>query len=252
MKVRALPFVLPSAVVLSALLCLGSAEAQVPAPEAAASSAPAPAALETQLADRIRAGIGQQVALPVAQARFELEVGKLDPRLRLAPCRRIETMMPPAAQLWGRTRIGLRCAEGERHWQVYLPIVVRVFAPALVPRSNLPAGTVIGTEMLQMSEVEWTAEASPPYATPGPLVGRATARALAAGVAVRAADMRQRQWFAAGDTVVLWARGEGFVVSGEGQALSNGIEGQAVRVRTESGRILTGTPVADRRVEVTL
>ena len=60
------------------------------------------------------------------------------------------------------------------------------------------------------------------------------------GRSVRSTHLQPRQWFAAGDTVQVVAAGRGFSVSGEGQALTPGIEGQPARVRTESGRILTG------------
>lgn len=242
----------------SALALLAAAFATASAPAQPQTADEAPVAIDAQLADRIRDGIGAAVALPggrsaaTERARVELEVGKLDPRLKLAPCRRIETVLPPPERLWGRTRIGLRCAEGERAWHVYLPIVVRVFAPALAPRHALAAGTVLTAAMLQPTEVDWAADTSPPIVEPSRLVGRTLARSLAAGQPPRAADLRQRQWFAAGDSVVLSARGDGFVVNGEGQALSAGVEGQSVRVRTESGRVLTGTPVGERRVEVAL
>ena len=75
---------------------------------------------------------------------------------------------------------------------------------------------------------------------------------MAAGQALRQADLKLRQWFAAGDPVRIVAVGPGFSVSGEGVALNPGLEGQAVRVRTESGRLVIGMPRADRRVEVTL
>ena len=61
-----------------------------------------------------------------------------------------------------------------------------------------------------------------------------------------------RQWFAAGDSVRLVATGDGWHISGEGQALAPGLEGQAVRVRTESGRVVNGMAVAERLVEVAL
>ena len=73
-----------------------------------------------------------------------VEIGKLDPRLRLAPVQAASSRNCPAqGSLWGRTRIGLRCVEGERPWQVWLPVVVRVQAPALVPVRALAAGTVL-------------------------------------------------------------------------------------------------------------
>ena len=45
---------------------------------------------------------------------------------------------------------------------------------------------------------------------------------------------------------------DGWRIHGEGQALNPGIEGQSVRVRTESGRIVSGVAVAERQVEVAL
>jgi flagella basal body P-ring formation protein FlgA len=69
---------------------------------------------------------------------------------------------------------------------------------------------------------------------------------------LRGADLRARQWFAAGDNVRLVATGSGWRINGEGQALAAGVEGQSVRVRTESGRVVSGVPVAERLVEVAL
>jgi len=215
----------------------------------------ADAALDTAMAERVRGLVGSNVTLPSlkgATARVDIEIGKLDPRLRLAPCRRIEPQLPVNGALWGRTRIGLRCVEGERPWQVWLPVTVKVFAPALVPVRALPAGTVLSAELLQTAEVDWAEQTAVPFTQTAALLGRTLGHALQPGQAVRATDLRQRQWFAAGDTVQLRARGDGFSVSGEGQALGAGIEGQSVRVRTESGRVLTGLPVAAHQVEVSL
>ena len=61
-----------------------------------------------------------------------------------------------------------------------------------------------------------------------------------------------RQWFAAGDVVRITAQGGGFVVSSSGEALSPGIEGRSVRVRTEGGRVVSGEPVGEREVELAL
>jgi flagella basal body P-ring formation protein FlgA len=105
---------------------------------------------------------------------------------------------------------------------------------------------------LQQAEVDWAAGLTPAMADAGRLLGRTLARPLAAGAAVREGDLKQRQWFGAGDTVQLLARGTGFAVTGEGQALAPGIEGQPVRVRTEAGRVLSGLPVGRNRVEVQL
>ena len=61
-----------------------------------------------------------------------------------------------------------------------------------------------------------------------------------------------RHWFAAGEVVTVVAVGAGFAVSAEGLALGPGLEGQLTRVRTESGRIVSGMPTGERRLEIAL
>jgi flagella basal body P-ring formation protein FlgA len=155
-------------------------------------------------------------------------------------------------RMWGKSRIGLRCTQGVAKWNVYLPITVRVFGTALIATSGVSAGSVLTAADLAQAEIDLAEDNSPPLANPELAVGRTLARALKPGQSLRQSHLKVRQWFAAGDTVTVLAQGEGFAVSGEAQALNPGIEGQPVRLRTESGRVLTGLPVGERRVELPL
>jgi flagella basal body P-ring formation protein FlgA len=207
------------------------------------------AAETSALAQQVR-----QFALDAATApglRLEVDVGALDSRLRLAPCDRVEPYLPTGTRLWGRTRIGLRCTQGVTLWNVYLPLTVKVFGPGLVAVAALPAGTVLAPAHLQPGEVN-LAEGAAGLRAAEAALGRTLARPLAAGQALHPADLRARQWFAAGDTVQITATGPGFRVSGEGQALGPGMEGQPARVRTEGGRVVVGMPVAEQRLELNL
>lgn len=198
------------------------------------------------LADQLRQAAGPALA---GARRVEVSVGSLDPRLRLAPCAKIEPVIPPAARLWGKVRIALRCTEGAR-WQVYLPVTVKVFGAGVVAQRALPAGTVLAAADLGTAEVDLAADPQGAIGRPELAVGRALARPLVTGQPVGHADLRARQWFAAGDTVQIVAAGPGFRIGGVGQALSAGVEGQTARVRVEGGRTLTGRPFADRKIEV--
>lgn len=184
--------------------------------------------------------------------RVEVVVGTLDSRLRLATCARIEPYLPPSTRLWGRARIGLRCLEGAARWNVYVPITVQVWGPALVAAALLPAGSVIGPADLASAEIDLADDASPAATDRASLVGRTLARAVKPGQGIRQADLRTRQWFAAGETVQVRASGPGFSVASEGQALGHGIEGQPVRVRIEGGRTVSAMPVGEHRVELAL
>ena len=226
-----------------ALAGAGAALASPAAPQAGEGAA--------QVALDFLAREGAQALAPQG-ARIEVVPGQLDPRLRLAPCARVEPYLPAGSRAWGRTRIGLRCVDGPTAWNVFLPVTVRVHAKAVVLATSLPAGTVLDASHLAISEVDWAESGTPPLADPSRLVGRTLARPMAAGAAARATDLRPRQWFGAGETVRITARGQGFAISGEAQALSNGIEGQVARLRTEGGRIVSGVPVGPRLVEVAL
>ena len=184
--------------------------------------------------------------------RVEVSVGQLDPRLRLAPCQHVEPYVPDGMRLWGKSRIGLRCTQGTAKWNVYLPITVRVFGIALVARNGVSAGAVLAADDLAQAEVDLAEDNSPALANATLAVGRTITHALKAGQSLRQAHLKARQWFAAGETVTVLAQGDGFSVAGEAQALNPGIEGQPVRVRTEGGRVLTGLPVGERRVELPL
>jgi flagella basal body P-ring formation protein FlgA len=155
-----------------------------------AQAAPAPpeGGLDADTLQQIQA-LGQQAGAGMAPGavRVEIEPGRLDPRLRLAPCERIEAFLPPGARAWGRTRVGLRCAQGPTPWNVYLPVTLKP-----LPRAT---SCTVSPEL--------------------------------------------NHWRC-------------FSVTGEGQALSAGIEGQTVRVRIENGRVLSGLAVGNHRVEVQL
>jgi flagella basal body P-ring formation protein FlgA len=248
---------LAPAALLLALPPAGAAEQTAATPTAGRVAGDADPIAADGLAQRVRALTLQ--ALPDAASprrdaapRVEVEVGRLDPRLKLAPCRRIEPHLLRGARLWGTTRIGVRCADGPSRWNVYLPLVVRVFARSLVAAVPMPAGAVLSAADLREAEVDIAREPAPVVADAALAIGRTLARPLAAGEELRSTDMRPRQWFAAGDTVRIVASGTGYAVSGQGTALNPGVEGRTVRVRTENGRILTATPVAERHVEVNL
>ena len=202
----------------------------------------------TSVRELARSGVGSAASA----RRVEIEVGSLDPRLKLAPCAKIEPQLPAGAPLWGRTRVMLRCVSGPSRWSVYLPITVKVYARALVAAMPLAAGSVIGPTDVIEAEADIAAQGGQVTREPSRLVGRTLARPLAAGDAVRDTHLKVRHWFAAGEAVKVVAIGPGWRIVGDGQALSPGLEGQMVRIRTESGRIVSGRAVAEREVEVAL
>jgi flagella basal body P-ring formation protein FlgA len=232
-----------------------AALAATTAPRALAQDEPAFApdnGLLQQVETMARDGAAAATSGQTQGVRVEVKVGKLDPRLKLAPCFHIDTYMPPGLPIWGSTRMGLRCTQGTKLWNVSIPITVSVYAQATVLKTALAAGTVLEGSQLVQAEVDIAAAPGAAVSDPMLAVGRTLGRSVAAGATLRQTDLKARQYFAAGETVRVTALGPGWQVVTEGQAIGAGIEGQMVRVRTESGRLLNARPTGDRQVEITL
>jgi flagella basal body P-ring formation protein FlgA len=185
--------------------------------------------------------------------RVEVITGRLDTRLRLAPCDQVQPYLPTGARLWGKARVGLRCVKGVTAWNIYVPVTVNVYGPALVSSAALPAGHVLAAEDFHQAEVNLAEDLLNAPLTDGALLlGRTLARPHAPGESLRQNSLKARQWFAAGDKVQIRVAGSGFAVAGAGEAVTAGMEGVPARVRTESGRMVQGMPVAERQLEIAL
>ncbi len=229
-----------------------SAQTEQPAPAAAVAASGLGGELEQQVR---RLALDGSLPGHRPGARVEVQVGTLDARLRLAPCQRIEPHLPANARLWGRTRIGLKCTLGATPWNVYLPLTVKVWARGWAASRALAAGTVLAAGDLVEAEIDLAAEpgaAIDEAAEAEAAIGRTLARPLDAGQGLRSTHFKPRLWFAAGDSVKIRAVGAGYTIESEGQALGAGIEGQAVRVRTDAGRVVSGVPAGGRRVDIVL
>jgi flagellar basal body P-ring formation protein FlgA len=181
---------------------------------------------------------GEKQSMPL---RMEVQVGKLDPRLNLAPCLRIEPYLPSGSKLWGRTRIGMRCVEGEKPWNVFLPVTIKAFGPAWVLTNNVSMGEALTFDSAMQAEVDWAESPHAIIALPDDWLGQTAARNLTAGMALRQTMVKAPQIFKPGAGVKVLVEGGGFVVTSSGKALEGGAVGQNVRVRMDNGRTVIGT-----------
>lgn len=184
--------------------------------------------------------------------RMEATVGALDGRLRLAVCGNVEAYIPPGARLWGRSRVGLRCADGMGRWNVSLPVVVKAVGPAWVLKSQISPGAVLSESDVMEAEVDWAEEPTAILQDRALWLGQTTTRVLVAGQPLRQGMVRPAQVFQPGAQVRVVAQGPGFQISSDGQALSAGVVGQSARVKMDNGRVTSGVVLDMRTVRIDL
>ena len=182
--------------------------------------------------------------------RVEVRFGELPQGTRLAPCQRIEPFLPYGTRLWGRSRLGVKCVAGA-NWMVMLPVMVRVFGQALVAARPIRANGPVAPEDFTTTEVELSAVTGQPVTDPSITVGQMATRPLRAGDMLMSHHLRVKPTISAGDPVRIRVLGEGFTVQASGVALAAGTDGQSLRVRTTSGKVLMGR-LSGRTVDITL
>lgn len=184
--------------------------------------------------------------------RPEVIMGSLDPRLKLAPCARVEPYLPPGTRLWGRSRVGLRCLEGPVNWNVFLPVTVKAWGPAWVLVRPVRAGTPLVQEDAEIAEIDWAEQHASVLGTPDMWVGHEAVYALRPGQALRQHMVRPVPAFGPGEQVRVSTSMGGMHVVVTGQSLGTGVPGQSVRVRLAGGKVVTGTVQEDQTVLISL
>lgn len=185
-----------------------------------------------------------------AAIRAHVEIGAVDPRLRLPPCARPVMFLPAGAHLHGNGSLGVRCEGPPEPWTLYLTYRISLQGPALVSRRPLAARQVIETDDVELRVIAYQAPPGDYLRDPALLEGAMAARPIPAGQPITADRLLRSQVVRAGQRVKLWLSGSGFQITQEGVALNGAKAGEPVRVRTDSGKLVQGQATADGRVLV--
>lgn len=187
----------------------------------------------------------QQTAALPGKATYKID--KIDQRITLPECARLEAFLPAGSQLIGKTAIGVRCNEANG-WSIFVPVHIRISLNLLVSARQLPLGHTLQNEDIASQTVE--ASRIEGLTDPKQVLGKVLRYGIAAGQVLREDMLRPPYSVTQGQVVQLAVQGNGFSIRSEGVALNNASEGQAVRVRVGSGRVIGGIARANGTVEV--
>ena len=220
-----------------------SVHAQVPAP-----GLPSPrqdsAAIRSAAEQFLHA---QAAGLP---GEVQITVGQLDARLNLPTCATPEAFLPPAARVWGRTTVGIRCTV-PTPWTVYVTAQVKVYADYLVSAHPLIAGQMLGSADITTLRGDLAALPAGILTDSAQALGRTVSMSVALGSPLRQELLKTQQAVQQGQAVRLVSSGAGFNVSTEGRALNNAAVGQIAQARTPAGQVVSGVARAGGIVDVT-
>ncbi|WP_063569371.1 flagellar basal body P-ring formation chaperone FlgA [Achromobacter ruhlandii] len=223
-----------AALLLAPAIAARAQDAPVQAPEAIVIAA------QTYLLEQLAALPGQP-SVAIDPPRVE----------RLAPCDAMSPFMPSGMKLRSRMTVGVRC-NAPKAWTTYVQATVSVPGHYYVASRMIAAGQGITAADLAPRDGDLVALPPGVITRPETVIGMTAAYRINAGQPVKGAALRNAQSVVRGSNVRINARGNGFVVSSEGQALDNAAPGATVQVRTASGQVVSGVVRNAGLVEIQL
>jgi flagella basal body P-ring formation protein FlgA len=182
--------------------------------------------------------VAEQLAQYGERASYQL--GKIDNRLSLASCSKLEARLPTGNRLIGNTSIQVKCAKGA-NWSVNVPVAISIQSDYWVASRPLSNGAEVSESDIEKRTGDLAQ--LPPNAVLdfAQAIGRTVVGGIPVGAPLRSDLLRPPFAVKANEMVKVLAHGTGFEVASEGRAMGNANDGQPVKVKMITGAIVQGT-----------
>lgn len=189
--------------------------------------------------EREAAGLGESVSVTLHP-----------PNARFPTCQDPRPFLPDGARPpLGRISVGVECGGADRRTR-YLQAEVEAIGRYPVTARRIETGERLSRSDLTMRRGALNRLPRQALRDPEAVVGQVARRPLAADRPFQPHQLRPPHLVDRGDRVTLEARGDGFRVTRQAEALGAGGRGERIRVRLDDRRILEGRVIGPRRLAV--
>lgn len=204
--------------------------------------------------ENIRAAAREAAAADAAATGrpIEIEVGRLDPRLRLARCPQpLTASLAPGNRSLGYSTVGVRC-DGAAPWTIFVPVTVKQTFDVAVVTTPLARGQTITAADVRLESLSVATARTAFFQSLDEVIGMQAQRPVAAGTVLAPAMVKAPRAVRRGERVVLALSAGTVSVRVAGTALKDAALGERVPVRNASSRrVVEGVVSEPGVVEVT-
>ncbi|MBN3264107.1 flagellar basal body P-ring formation chaperone FlgA [Pectobacterium brasiliense] len=158
------------------------------------------------------------------------------PESQWPQCEAPQITLPGNTKMWGNVSLSVRCGQQRR----FIQTEVQVTGNYVTSARLINRGTTLTEKDIRLTKGRLDLLPLRPILTLPGAEGAVLLRDLTPGQVITASMIRRAWVVKAGQSVQIIAQGEGFTINGEGKAMNNTAAGQAVRVRTANGQIVSG------------
>lgn len=170
---------------------------------------------------------------------------------RFPACSSLHIPAASRARLRPKMSVRIECQAPQR-WATYVAATVAVHGSYVITSRTVQAGQKLDRSNLALQQGELIGLPSDTLFRLDEAVGQTAARRLRAGQPVQIASLRRADMIAHGQKVRVVVQGNGFTAASEAESLGSAVPGAPLRVRTASGKIITGIVTEGGTVEITM
>lgn len=164
-------------------------------------------------------------------------------------CDDLQPFLPSGARLRSRMMVSMRCQSPEA-WTMNVQAELNIQGYYYVANQTLQIGETVQLDNLSAREGDLLRLGANTLIDPSHIIGYITTQRITAGSVIKSNALRDPMSILRGQTVKTIAKGTGFVVTSEGQAMQNASPGNQVQVRVSSGQVITGTVIDAQTVQI--
>ncbi|MCU1715789.1 flagellar basal body P-ring formation chaperone FlgA [Pseudomonas sp. 5P_3.1_Bac2] len=185
--------------------------------------------------------------------RHEVQINRLDPRLRLPLCPQpLTTTLENPKEPLGRVTLRVRC-EGDAPWTVFVPGQVKLYRQVVIAARPLKRDSLLTEQDIVMAERDVGLLNQGYLSAAEQAVGKKLTRPLQPNQVLGPIHVQLAEAIRKGDHVVISARSGTINVRMPGEALSDGVPGKQISVRNlRSGRVIRAQVTGPGQVEVAM
>jgi flagella basal body P-ring formation protein FlgA len=185
--------------------------------------------------------------------RHEIQINRLDPRLRLPLCGQpLTTTLESPAEPIGRVTLRVRC-DGDAPWTVFVPGQVRLYREVVIASRPLKRDNLVTDDDIVLAERDVGLLNQGYLTSSQQAIGKKLTRALLPDQVLTPIHVQLAEAIRKGDHVVISARSGGISVRMPGEALSDGAVGKQISVRNQrSNRVIKARVLGPGQVEVAM
>lgn len=176
-------------------------------------------------------------------SRIDIQMGQLDPRLRLSQCPQpLTSTLAPGSQFSGKTTVHLRCNSTSNPWTVYLGAQIKLYGMVIQTAGPLTKDHILREDDLIAVEEDLSRIKYGYFVNKKYLIGKQLKRRLPQNKVIKANFVKAKTLVKRGELVSIIAENSGYSVKMTGKALNSGARGDRIRVKNiSSKRIVEGT-----------